>query len=149
MIVLLDAGPLGLLSNPSGSPEALQCKNWVRNLTLNNVLVMVSEIADYEIRRELLRAKKVNGVKQLDLIKQSLAYAKITTEVMLKAAELWAWARTTGQQTASNESLDADVILAAQAILMALQGEYVVIATTNVSDLARYTPAKHWKDINI
>ena len=55
----------------------------------------------------------------------------------------------TGQQTAHDEAIDADVILAATAIIMAVEGEHVVIATTNVSDLARYTPAKNWEDIRL
>lgn len=40
-------------------------------------------------------------------------YAPITTEVMLKAAELWAWAKTTNQATANEKTLGGDAILAA------------------------------------
>lgn len=40
------------------------------------------------------------------------------------------------------------MILAAIAIVMAQESEMsIIIATPNVNHLARYTPAKHWKDI--
>ena len=48
-------------------------------LEQGNVLV-VPEIADYEVRRELLRADKVNGVKRLDLIKTTFAYGLILAD---------------------------------------------------------------------
>jgi hypothetical protein len=67
---------------------------------------------------------------------------------MLLAAELWAQARRQGQPTAPDLALDADVILAAQARLLAQQQpEPVVIATTNVGHLARFAPARLWRDI--
>jgi hypothetical protein len=53
----------------------------------------VPEIADYEVRRELLRANKVRGIARLDLLKNSIGYLPLTTPIMLKAAELWAQAR--------------------------------------------------------
>lgn len=46
---------------------------------------------------------------------------------MLKAAELWAQARIEGYPTAHSEAIDGDVILAAQAILIQLQGHSVTI----------------------
>jgi len=46
----------------------------------------VPEIADYEVRRELLRADKLHGIDRLNLVKTT-AYLPITTAVMLKAAE--------------------------------------------------------------
>jgi hypothetical protein len=32
LIVLLDAGPLGMITNPKSSPENEACKNWLANL---------------------------------------------------------------------------------------------------------------------
>lgn len=118
-------------------------------LTNRGVSVYVSEIAYYEIRIKHIHLKNKEGIERLDNFVSSprIGYAPITTQIIVKASELWGWARLTGQQTAHNEAIDADVILAATAIIMALEGEYVVIATANVSDLARYTPAKNWTDI--
>ena len=105
------------------------------------------EIADYELRRELLRASKTRGIQQLDQLKATIPYLPITTEVMLKAAELWAEARNQGYPTASAEALDGDVILAAQAVILRSQGYNTVIATANVGHLSRFTVAKTWPEI--
>ena len=107
----------------------------------------VPEICDYEVRRELIRANKANGLARLDQLKQQIEYVPLTTQMMLRAAEFWATARNSHQPTASGEALDADVILAAQAALSVQIGEEVVIATTNVGHLERFVSAKQWKDI--
>jgi len=49
------------------------------------VRVVIPEIADYEVRRELLRAGKESGLGRLEALKGMLEYAPITTSVMLKA----------------------------------------------------------------
>jgi hypothetical protein len=67
--------------------------------------VVVPEIEDYEVRRELLRAGKDSGLGRLDAFKALLSYAPITTPVMLKAAEFWATARTMGRHSADDASL--------------------------------------------
>jgi hypothetical protein len=46
--------------------------------------VVIPEIADYEVRRELLRAGKDRGLGRLDALKAMLGYAPITMPVMLK-----------------------------------------------------------------
>jgi len=76
----------------------------------------VPEIADYEVRRELLRARKTRGLERLDLIRKTLGYLPLTTNMMLKAAELWTQARNQGTPTADRKALDCDVISAAQAL---------------------------------
>ena len=53
LIVLLDAGPLGLITNPKSSPENEACKNWLANLVSKGIDVAVPEIADYELPGEL------------------------------------------------------------------------------------------------
>jgi hypothetical protein len=76
-----------------------------------------------------------------------LGYAPITTPVMLKAAEFWATARRMGQQSADDASLDADMILAAQAAALNRGGDDTVIAITNVRHLALFASARVWRDI--
>lgn len=143
-IVLLDAGPLGMISHPRNNPEI---KFWLENLLRSGISLKVSEVADYEVRRELLRLNKEKGIQRLDNLIDRLGYTPITREVMLKAAEFWADARKQGQPTANNQALDADVILAAQAFTISNQGENTVIATTNVRHLTRFVPAKLWNEI--
>jgi hypothetical protein len=53
-VVLLDAGPIGLLTNPKRSPANDACTRWLQTLANANVRIIVPEIADYEVRRELL-----------------------------------------------------------------------------------------------
>lgn len=85
-LILLDTGPLGIISNPSQSQIVLTFRNWAQQQQQQGNLLVVPEIADYEVRRELLRADKLNGIQRLDLIKATFAYLPITTAVMLKAA---------------------------------------------------------------
>jgi predicted nucleic acid-binding protein len=146
-LILLDTGPLGMVTNPKANPDCQACKQWLSRLESNGDRAAFTEIADYELRRELLRAGKTRGIQQLDQLKTTIPYFPITTEVMLKAAELWAQARNQGYPTASPEELDGDVILAAQAVILRSQGYDTMIATTNVGHLSRFTVAKTWQEI--
>lgn len=148
-LVLLDSGPLGLLTHPKVTPENLAAFRWLRGLLTAGVPVVLPEIADYEVRRELLRAGKLKGVAKLDQLKKIALYLPLTTAAMLKAADLWAQARQQGQPTASDKALDGDAILAAQALTMDTRGRHPVIATTNVKHLALFADAKLWQDITV
>jgi hypothetical protein len=54
-----------------------------------------------------------------------------------------------GQPTASDQSLDADLIICAtwRILTMAEPGRYSVIATTNVKHLGRFAVAEKWQEI--
>jgi hypothetical protein len=147
VVILLDAGPLGLITNPRASQETRDCNLWLESLVLKGVQVKIPEIADYEIRRELLRGDKFKGIKRLDDLQQYLDYVPLTTKTMLKAAQFWAQVRKQGIPTADNKALDGDVILAAQATIIKDEGNEVIIATTNVGHLSRLANAKEWRNI--
>ena len=108
--------------------------------------IVIPEIADYEVRPELLRGNKTSGLARLDHLSQTLEYLPLTTEAMQLAAKFWAQARQSGRPTAVDAALDADVILAAQAVL--LGDPHVVVATSNVGHLSRYVDAAHWSNIS-
>ena len=148
MIILLDASPLGLLASSKASPGSRECNAWLRQLLDARYLVVVPEIADYEVRRELLRSRMSRGLLNLDALGRRLTFAPINTPVMRLAAEYWATARQCGMPTAGDRALDADMNLVAQASLLeeAWQQD-VVIATTNVRHLARFAKARHWREI--
>lgn len=146
-IILLDSTPLGLISNPRSSPENDACNHWLRRQLQTGALVAISEIADYEVRRELLRAGRKRGIAKLDGLKKLLDYLPLTTTTMLQAAEFWAQARQMGRPTAHDLKLDADCILAAQAALLRADGHTVIVATSNVAHLALFVPAARWRDI--
>lgn len=143
--VFLDAGPLGLLSNPARTSEVVACNQWLTSLIAQGFHVIVPEIADYEVRRELLRANKTTGVARLDALGNTLEYLPITTATMRQAARFWAQARQQGRQTASDKAIDADVILAAQVVT--LNAPDAIIATTNVGHLSHFVPADLWNSI--
>ncbi len=84
---------------------------------------------------------------RLDEFKRVFGYEPLTTEIMLRAAQLWADARKQGMPTAPERSLDVDVILAAQALVLAEEDEKVVVATTNPRHLSRFVDARDWQEI--
>ena len=142
-VVLLDSGPLGLISHPR---PATDIAVWLAGLLGSGIKVVIAEIADYEVRRELLRARKTKGLKRLDELRITLGFTPITSTVMIRAAEFWAEARHKGRPTSGDDSLDADVILAAQAATMT--GARVVVASSNLKHLTRFVPAKRWHEIS-
>jgi hypothetical protein len=147
MIVLLDAGPLGMISNPRDTPANARSWDWLQEIVMRGRRVMVPEIADYEVRRELLRARKYQGIVRLTAMKVMLDYQAINTTVMLKAAENWATARQQGRAGADDRALDADMILAAQAWNLGRSREDVIIATTNPRHLELFVRARLWDEI--
>lgn len=149
MWLVLDSGPLGLLSHPDATRAALEAQDWAQSRLAAGDQIFIPEIADYEVRRELLRAKKRLGLARLDELAYELKYLPLKTPMMREASILWANARNAGFPTAHDAALDGDVILAAQArsIQPEAGSENVVVATTNVSHLAQYVEAKHWTDI--
>lgn len=143
MLIVLDAGPLGALSHPLPQP----IDGWLERQLRAGEQVVVPEIADYEVRRELRRAGKVEGLRLLGLMAHHLGYEPITTQAMRLAADLWAEARRWGRPTAPDLALDGDVILAAQARVLAARHPDVVVATTNPKHLERFVDARVWLDI--
>jgi predicted nucleic acid-binding protein len=108
----------------------------------------VPAIVYYEIKRELLRANKVNGIARLDAFVNAAQdrYVPLTDDALRFAAELWARSRQAGRPTAATTTaLDIDVPLAAQVLR---HGGTPIIVTTNPKHLSQFTPARHWDEIN-
>ena len=111
-VVILDAGPIGLVTNPRRSPTSTASRSGYKLWRWIGARIVMPEIADYEVRRELLRANKRKGLAQLDALGELVEYLPITTAAIRQAATFWAQARQTGQPTAGDHTLDADMILA-------------------------------------
>lgn len=79
-----------MITNPRSSPDAEACKDWMAALLTRGAEVVIPEITDYEVRRELLRAEKDKGIARLDALKGFLTYLPVTTAAMLRAAQFWA-----------------------------------------------------------
>jgi predicted nucleic acid-binding protein len=120
---------------------------WLQHLVSRGARILLPEIVDYEVRRELWRANKIRGIERLDALGQTLEYLPLTTAAMRQAARFWAQARQQGQPTAGDKTIDGDMILIGQAA--ALVEAKWIIATTNVGYLARFAPADLWQNIRV
>ena len=109
--IILDSGVLSSLARHPRTPDLLAVRQRYRDCEKAGQRFMVPEIADYEVRRELIRTKKVNSPQRLSSFISGIEIP-ITSRALKYAAELWANARNQRFATASNETLDADVILA-------------------------------------
>ncbi|MGD9856100.1 MAG: type II toxin-antitoxin system VapC family toxin [Planctomycetaceae bacterium] len=143
--VVLDTGLLGLLTHPRNTVESGKCKSWLRALLAAGLDVVVPEVADYELRRELLRAHSRQGLENLDDLNRVLKYLPVTTSAMREAAECWAAARQQGRPAAHDLDIDGDMILAGQMKAMALDD--VLVATTNVKHFTPFGDARIWASI--
>ena len=141
---MLDSGPLGLLVHPVRGAESVE---WAERLINSGVELVIPEIIDYELRRELLRLGHRAAIARLDALGRAWTYAPVTTRVLLRAAQLWAETRKVGRPTAAERALDIDAILAATALELGSAGGDVLVATTNVRHISRFVPASLWSDV--
>jgi len=129
-VLFLDSGPLGLITHPQRSAEVLAVTEWLSRCLLSGCRVIVPAIVYYELKRELLRAKKTFSIRRLEAFLEATPgrYVPLSDEALQLAAELWAKSRQEGQPTAHAKALDVDVILSAQALLFgAAPGEVVIV----------------------
>ena len=145
--ILLDTGPLGLITHPLGSLESDACNQWLRSQISKGLNVLVPGISDYELRREMFLNGNTSGIIKLNNLKVAIGFDPITTAVMNQAAIFWSQARKMGKPTASDAALDGDMILSAQASLIAGRGHNLTVATTNAKHLNLFCNARLWTDI--
>ncbi len=136
-IVLLDSGPLGLACSQPGKPQVDRCLAWLLGLEISGVEILIPAIADYEVRRELLRIGATAKLARLDAWRADLGYLDVTSAALDRAAEFWALLRNAGARP-QGQDLDADAILAGMAATAGMPGDLVTIATTNVRHLGRF-----------
>ncbi|HKI03906.1 MAG TPA: PIN domain-containing protein [Thermoanaerobaculia bacterium] len=110
--------------------------------------IYVPEIVDYELRRKLLHLSQHphqarrwarESLHYLDKL-VAAGYVPLTTETMRLAAWLWADSRARGQSRGPDDSLDVDVILAAQANQAGAQ-----IVTTNEKHFQGIAEVFDWR----
>ncbi len=141
---MLDAGPLGLLANPRLTGPTKLALNWLGDLLKARRRIIVPAIADYEVRRELIRINAGSSLASLDAMIGRLEFLPLSFDALRLAADYWAQARQSGFPTAPDPALDCDVILAAQATTC---GTPVVVATANLRHLQRFVTAELWHGI--
>jgi hypothetical protein len=65
-VIILDTGPLRLLTNSKKTSETRAITRWALDMMTAGHRLVVPAIADYEVRRELERAGRSQGLAQLD-----------------------------------------------------------------------------------
>jgi predicted nucleic acid-binding protein len=148
-IVVLDSSPLGLIVQQRDYDGAERCREWLKRLVAMGVRIIVPEIVNYELRRELLRMRKTVAIDALATFNAAIPnrFLPITSAALDLAAELWAQTRQRGKPTADPHALDIDVILSAQLLATGLDPAEFVVATTNVSHISQFVPAAPWETI--
>jgi predicted nucleic acid-binding protein len=122
----------------SQNSDVITLKRWLRLWHVEeNVDVILPEIIDYELRRELLLQGFGDSVRLLDQLRKDLTYVWFRDGVLDRAAGLWADLRRRGLPTADDRRLDVNVILAAQALDYVGAGDDLIIATDNPGHLNR------------
>ena len=141
LLIALDSGPLGQLAHPDPNryPELNRWFDWH---CLVGSQFFIPEIADYEVRRNLILERRDRALVCLDRLMDDASYLPINTDAMRLAARYWAQSRQTGRSVGDPKELNADVILAAQASLAG-----AVIATGNVRHLSQFVEARPWTSI--
>jgi len=106
--IFLDAGPLGILTNPKRPPETVLCLQWAAEMIAAGHRFVVPAIADYEVRRELERADKLKGLVSLDDWNTASPdrYLPLTDSALRLASKLWAKSRNEGTSTADPKELN-------------------------------------------
>lgn len=150
MKLLLDSNILTRLCHPAREANR-PVTAWIEALLDSGAHdFCIPEIADYEVRRGLLHLAMRSGrsttrsLRRLDLLADSLDFLPLSTPSLRRAAELWAQARHAGLPTAPSEALDADVILAAQALEVS-----GTVVTENLRHISRFAPASRWQELSV
>lgn len=74
----------------------MACARWLQKFVTGGSRVVLPEIADYEVRRELVRGRRVQGLQRLDALVDLIEYLPLTTAAMRQVAVFWAEARQRG-----------------------------------------------------
>ncbi len=140
MKLVLDSGVLSRLCHAAAEQsKPLFARIQQLRAAQASVIVYVPDIVDFEVRRKLIHMRRKPSIDRLDALHGVFTSLKLNTSIMRKAAELWAEARWRGQATSGETSLDADVVLAAQALSVG-----GTVATTNVKHLGQFVDVQDW-----
>ncbi len=151
--IILDTGPLSNCVVSPAKPnqaatESQQCRQWLDDCEATGRQLIIPAIAYYEALRELELRAAVSQIQRLrHFCLNPNRFLSSTNYHLEFAAQLWAKARKAGKPTADRKSLDADVILAAQALSLGLSSSEFIIATTNPSHIAQFAACDLWTNI--
>ena len=138
MRLLLDTAVVGEICHPRKYDDV---RAWFARAAAAHEMLL-SEVADYELRRELLRIDPRRSLDRLDELTREIRYIPVTTATWRAAARLWALQRKAGRVTAAEGGLDGDVLIAAQAL-----AEDAVIVTPNTRHFDSMVRAVTWQEV--
>jgi predicted nucleic acid-binding protein len=136
-VLVLDTGPAGKITHPQENSEITR---WMLARLYAGDTIVLPEVVDFELRRSYLlelaqgRSKTQKSLDRLNELKDTITFLPINSEVMLRAAELWARVRHAGKPTADNKELDCDVILDG------------AVVTENPGHLGLFVPVINWRE---
>lgn len=136
MRLLLDTGVLGQVCHPRKYGDV---RAWFRRAVLEHELLL-SEFADYELRRELLRIDSRRSLRRLDELTRELQYVPVTTATWRATARLWADQRRVGRPTGAGT--DGDLLLVVQA-----REELAAVVTLNEKHFAGLVDVYTWQSV--
>jgi predicted nucleic acid-binding protein len=136
--LLLDSGVLSEICH--GKAER-PVRAWFERISLRHEL-FVSDVADYEVRRGLVRARALRGIALLDTMPGRCIRVAMDGTHWHRAAEIWARLANAGRIPA--KGLSGDTLLAAQALDLG-----ATIVTYNLKDFAGIVSASIWTDVPI
>ncbi|WP_437301523.1 type II toxin-antitoxin system VapC family toxin [Sorangium sp. So ce426] len=138
---MLDTNVLVRLCHPTGYRDV---QEWFRSLLLRGAdapEILVSVLADYELRATLTRRGANASLAQLDNLAQSVTYIPVTKETARLAAEISARSGGEGRSRVSG----ADALIAAQA-----EAEGAILVTSDRGLLeVPGLKAKDWSEIEL
>lgn len=136
MRLLLDTGVLGQVCHPRKYGDV---RAWFRRAVVEHE-ILLSEFADYELRRELLRIDSSRSLRRLDELTRELQYIPVTTATWRATARLWADQRRAGRPT--GDGIDGDLLLVVQA-----REELAAIVTLNEKHFAGLVDVHTWQSV--
>ena len=136
MRLLLDTGVLGQVCHPRKYDDV---RSWFRRAVAEHELLL-SEFADFELRRELLRINSRHSLRRLDELTRELRYLPVTTATWRATARLWAEQRQAGRPT--GDGLDGDLLLAIQA-----REEFAAVVTLNEKHFSGLVDVLSWTKV--
>jgi len=140
--LMLDTNVLARICHPTQFREV---QDWFRKLLEQGRSapeLLVSVLADYELRRKLQDLHAAESLLHLDTLARSLRYVPVTAETSRRAAEL---RESLSSELAASGLSDADLLIAAQAAI-----EDAVLVTSNAA--LRHVPnvsVKDWSELSL
>ena len=138
MKLLLDTNTLTELCHPH---RGLRVRRWFEAMHVRHT-VFLSGVAEYELRRELVRNHSVRALDALENLAERLPYVPMDRPMWKCAAVVWADQVAKGRMPA--QGISGDTLLAAQALVVR-----AVVITENLKHFEGIVLAMSWTDVPI